>query len=78
LNVHWELARQQDISSSYSVCKDNSVNNLWFIYYGMVCVSLAVLGLLLTLLEFRRMSPGKNPTDRTQYSVEEVVSTTAR
>jgi hypothetical protein len=54
------------------------VNNLSFIYYGMVCVSLAVLGLLLTVLEFRRMSPGKNPTDRTQYSVKEVVSTTAR
>jgi hypothetical protein len=37
------------------------VNDLSFFYYGIVCVSLAVLGLLLTVLEFRRMSPSKNP-----------------
>jgi hypothetical protein len=39
------------------------VNDLSFFYYGMVCVSLALLGLLLTVLEFHRMSPSKNPID---------------
>jgi hypothetical protein len=36
------------------------VNDPSFFYYGMVCVSLTLLGLLLTVLEFRRMSPSKN------------------
>jgi hypothetical protein len=40
------------------------VNDLSFFYYGMVCVSLTLLGLLLTVLEFHRMSPGKNPSDQ--------------
>ena len=39
------------------------MNDLSFFYYGMVCVSLALLGLLLTVLEFHRMSPSKNPID---------------
>jgi hypothetical protein len=39
------------------------VNDLSFFYYGTVCVSLALLGLLLTILEFHRMSPSKNPID---------------
>lgn len=52
------------------------MNNLWFSYYGIACVSLAQLGLLLTVLEFRRMSPSKNPIDLTRQSEEEVVSTT--
>jgi hypothetical protein len=43
-----------------SLCKDNSVNDPSFFYYGMVGVSLALLGLLLTILAFRRMSPSKN------------------
>jgi hypothetical protein len=42
------------------------VNDRLFFYYGMVGVSLALLGLLLTVLEFRRMSPGKNPSDLTR------------
>jgi hypothetical protein len=32
----------------------------------MVCFSLALLGLLLTFLEFRRMSQSKNPIDLTR------------
>ena len=32
------------------------MNNLSLFYYGVVCVCLALLGLLLTILEFRRMS----------------------
>jgi hypothetical protein len=32
-----------------------------FFYYGMLCFSLTLLGLLLTVLEFRRISPSKNP-----------------
>jgi hypothetical protein len=39
------------------------VNDLSFFYYGMVCVCLALLGLLLTVLEFHRMSPRKNPIE---------------
>ena len=54
------------------------MNDPSFFYYGMVCFSLTLLGLLLTVLEFRRKSPGKNPTDLTQYSEEELVSATAR
>jgi hypothetical protein len=42
------------------------VNDLSFFYYGMACVSLTLLGLLLTVLEFRRMSTrSKNPIDLT-------------
>jgi hypothetical protein len=40
------------------------VNDLLFFYDGVVCVSLTLLGLLLTVLEFHRMSPSKNPIDR--------------
>ena len=36
------------------------MNDLSFLYYGMVCVCVALLGLLLTVLEFHRMSPRKN------------------
>jgi hypothetical protein len=43
-----------------SLSKDNSVSDPSFFYYGTVCVSLTLLGLLLTVLEFRRMSPSKN------------------
>jgi hypothetical protein len=32
----------------------------------MVCFSLTLLGLLLTVLEFRRISSSKNPIDLTQ------------
>jgi len=39
------------------------VNNLSLFYYGIVCACLALLGLLLTVLEFRRMSSSKNPID---------------
>jgi hypothetical protein len=39
------------------------VNDLSLFYYGMGCVCLALLGLLLTILEFRRMSSSKNPID---------------
>jgi hypothetical protein len=60
----WELAHQP--SRFKSLCKDTSVNNPSFFYYGMVGVSLALLGLLLTVLEFRRMSPSKNLIDRTR------------
>jgi hypothetical protein len=49
-----------------SLCKDHSVNNPSFFYYGMVGVSLTLLGLLLTVLEFRRMSPSKNLIDLTR------------
>jgi hypothetical protein len=42
------------------------VNDLSFFDYGMVCVSLAVIGFVLTVLEFRRMSPRKNPIDLTR------------
>jgi hypothetical protein len=49
--------------SSYSLRKDHSVNNLSLFYYGLVCVCLALLGLLLTVLEFRRMSSSKSPID---------------
>jgi hypothetical protein len=42
------------------------VNDLSVFYYGMVCASLALLGFLLTVLEFRRMSPSKNPIDLTR------------
>jgi hypothetical protein len=42
------------------------VNDLSFFYYGMVCFSLTLLGLLLTVLEFRRISSSKNPIDLTQ------------
>jgi hypothetical protein len=31
------------------------MNDLSFFYYGMACVSLTLLGLLLTVLEFHRM-----------------------
>lgn len=41
------------------------MNDPAFFYYGMVCFSLTLLGLLLTVLEFRRMSRSKNPTDLT-------------
>jgi hypothetical protein len=40
------------------------VNALFFFYDGVVCVSLTLLGLLLTVLEFHRMSARKNPIDR--------------
>jgi hypothetical protein len=33
------------------------MNDLSFFYYGMVCVLLTLLGLVLTVLEFHRMSP---------------------
>lgn len=52
------------------------MSNLSLSYYGIVCVSLAQLGLPLTVLEFRRMSPSKNPIDLTRQWEEEVVSTT--
>ena len=39
------------------------MNNLSLFYYGIVCVCLALLGLVLTVLEFRRMSSSKNPID---------------
>ena len=42
------------------------MNNISFLYYGMVCISLALLGLLLTVMEFRRSSPSKNPIDLTR------------
>jgi hypothetical protein len=42
------------------------VNDLSFFYYGTVGVSLTLLGLLLTVLEFRGMSPSKNPVDLTR------------
>jgi hypothetical protein len=42
------------------------VNNISFLYYGMACVSLALLGLLLTVMEFRRLSSSKNPIDLTR------------
>ena len=35
---------------------DNPVNDVSFFYYGMVCVCLTLLGLVLTVLEFHRMS----------------------
>ena len=38
---------------------DNPVNDVSFFYYGMVCVSLTLLGLVLTILEFHRMSLAK-------------------
>jgi hypothetical protein len=60
----WELVHQP--SRLKSLCKDISVNDPSFFYYGMVGVSLALLGLLLTVLEFRRMSPRKNLIDRTR------------
>jgi hypothetical protein len=40
------------------------VNDLSFFYYGVVCVSLTLLGLVLTVLELHRMSPAKSPIDR--------------
>jgi hypothetical protein len=61
MNEPWELARQP--RQFKSLCKDNSVNDPSFLCYGMVGVSLALLGLLLTVLEFRRMSPSKNLID---------------
>ena len=41
------------------------MNDPSFFYYGMVCVCLTLLGLLLTVLEFRRMSPSKSSIDLT-------------
>jgi hypothetical protein len=43
---------------------DTSVNDPAFYYYGTVCVSLSLLGLLLTVREFHRMSPSNNAIDR--------------
>ena len=56
----WELAHQP--RRFKSLCRDNPVHNPSFFYYGVVGVSLALLGLLLTVLEFRRMSRSKNLT----------------
>jgi hypothetical protein len=39
------------------------VNDLSFFYYGMACVALALLGLVLTVLEWRSMSPSERPID---------------
>lgn len=41
------------------------MNDLSFFDYGMVCFSLTLLGLLLTVLEFRKMSTRSNPVART-------------
>jgi hypothetical protein len=41
------------------------VNDPSFFYYGMGCIGLTLVGLLLTVLEFRRMSPSKNSIDLT-------------
>jgi hypothetical protein len=51
------------------------VNNFSLFYDGIVCVSLALLGLLLTILEFRRMSPSRDPIDLTRQSEEQEVQT---
>jgi hypothetical protein len=75
LNDLRELARQPK-RSNYSLRKDSSVNDSSFFYYGMVGVSLALFGLLLTVLEFRRMAPSKNLIDLTRQREEEAVSTT--
>jgi hypothetical protein len=40
------------------------VNDPWFFYSGVVCISLTLCGLLLTVLEFHRMTRGKNSIDR--------------
>ena len=40
------------------------MNDLSFFYDGVVCVSLTLLGLLLTVLEFHRMSLPKSPINR--------------
>lgn len=45
-----------DIATKRNSYEDNSVNDLSFLDYGIVCFSLTLLGLLLTILEFRRMS----------------------
>jgi hypothetical protein len=37
------------------------MNNPSFFYYGLICFSLTLLGLLLTVIEFRRTSLRKNP-----------------
>jgi len=41
------------------------VNDLSFFDYGIVCFSLTLLGLLLTVFEFRNMSTRSNPVART-------------
>jgi hypothetical protein len=64
MSESWELAHQS--RQFKSLCKDNSVNSSSFFYYGMVGVSLALLGLLLTVLEVRRMSRSKNLIDLTR------------
>ena len=42
------------------------MNDLSFFYYDVLCFSLTLLGLLLTVLEFRRISPSKDPNDLTR------------
>jgi hypothetical protein len=40
------------------------MNDLSFLLYGVACVSLTLFGLLLTVLEFHRMSPARSPIER--------------
>jgi hypothetical protein len=42
------------------------VTDLSFFYSGVVCFSLTLVGLLLTVLEFRRISLSKDPSDLTR------------